>query len=224
MLNIIGNQLPLAGGMVAKGVYLKHKYQLSFSYYLPVTAALYVCFIGVSGLIGLTTLFYLYIASNTPFYWPLWVGFSGFIGGMACLWLPIKSGIFPDRFRNRLSELNSGWRALGRNPTLLLRLCFFQILILTVIGTRYFHEFQIVSQDVAFSHCLLFSASTILSRLLSFAPGAIGFREGIVGLVSEMLGFDFALGAIVVIIDRLLTIIAAGFLSLLYFNLMPDKR
>jgi uncharacterized membrane protein YbhN (UPF0104 family) len=224
VLNNIGNQLPLAGGMVAKAVYLNHKYKLSFSHYLSVTTALYVCVIGISGITGLATLLYLYVVQNTPFYWSLWFAYCGFITPMAGLWFPIRTGIFSERLKNQISEFSYGWQALGRNPKLHLKLCFLQILILVIIGYRYFYEFQIVSQDVGLSHCLLFSASTTLTRLLSFAPGAIGFREGIVGLVSKILGFDFAIGAIVVLIDRLLIIITASALSLLYLNLKTGKE
>jgi uncharacterized membrane protein YbhN (UPF0104 family) len=224
VLNIIGNQLPLAGGMVAKGVYLKQKHNLAFSHYLPVTAALYVCFIGVSGFLGLTVLLYLYAVNNTPFYWLLWIAFTGFVVGMISLWLPIKPGIFSDRVKKQLLELNYGWQALGKNPALLMKLCILQVVVLTAIGSRFFFEFQMVSQDVALSHCFLFSASTILTRLLSFAPGAIGLREGIVGIVSEILGFDFALGATVVMIDRLLILMITGILTFLYFNARLVKK
>jgi hypothetical protein len=51
-VNTLANQFPFAGGMIAKGVYLKQRYKLTYTRFLSATLALYVCFVAANGVVG----------------------------------------------------------------------------------------------------------------------------------------------------------------------------
>src|SRR5690606_6001294 len=58
MVNTLANQLPFAGGLAAKGMYLKQRHHLSYTGYLSATLALYVFSMVVSGIAGLAIILY----------------------------------------------------------------------------------------------------------------------------------------------------------------------
>lgn len=73
-----------------------------------------------------------------------------------------------------------------------------------------------LSQEVAFAHCVLFSAATVLTRLVSIAPGGIGVREALVAAVATTLGFDPVISMVVAGLDRLLETFITVVLGVIY--------
>ena len=51
------NQLPISGGIITKGYYLKQKHNFSYSTFIGSIIALSILFIAINGLIGLLILF-----------------------------------------------------------------------------------------------------------------------------------------------------------------------
>ena len=65
-----------------------------------------------------------------------------------------------------------------------------------------------LSQNVTFGDVMLFSAASILTQLVSIAPGGLGVREAIVGAVASALGFDMGMSLVAVGLDRLISTLA----------------
>jgi uncharacterized protein (TIRG00374 family) len=73
-----------------------------------------------------------------------------------------------------------------------------------------------LSQAVTGGQALLFSSASVLTQLISFAPGGLGVREAIVGAVASALGFELAVSLAAVELDRLVatfTIVLVGWIS-----------
>lgn len=76
-----------------------------------------------------------------------------------------------------------------------------------LLAIRYWLAFQMVSQNITIGDAILFSSATILTQLVSIAPGGLGVREAIVGIIATTLGFDTTVSVIAVGIDRLISTI-----------------
>ena len=90
-------------------------------------------------------------------------------------------------------------------------------------AARYWIAFHTLSQDVTYAQCLLFAAATILTRLVSIAPGGLGVREGIVAGVASLLGFEAGVSAVAVGLDRLVATSVIIVLGTIYTYLLSAK-
>ncbi len=219
-VNTLANLLPLSGGILAKGFYLKKRFNLAYSTFISATLSLFLSYMSVNGLIGLSVLFFLYVfKGNQGNFW-LVSGFFVMTIAIIFHWIKIDLHFLPDRFRDISNNVLNGWRFFSNDYKLLLTLISFQAVATTLNAARFFIAFQIFSQDISFAHCLLFSAATILTQLISIAPGGIGIREGIVAGVAYILSIDPGISAVAVGLERLLAtlmiFIIGGFFSYLF--------
>ena len=216
LMNTLGNLLPFSGGLVAKGVYLKKKHNLAYGHYLPATVSLFVVFIGVNGFIGLIGL--LYITKGFQLETPpiLFFAFIFMMLAVLSIWIPFPSKIFPEKWQKNLQNIKEGWQGLGQNKRYFLILCCIQIISLVSVAVRLSLIFQMLSLNVALIYCLIFAAASVLTRLVTIAPGGIGVREAIVGGAGYTLGLNFGLSALVVMIDRIIAILICFIISLFY--------
>jgi uncharacterized membrane protein YbhN (UPF0104 family) len=212
-INTLANQLPFAGGMVSKGVYLKQRYQLTYTRYFSATTALYLCFVAANGLMGLLLLLYHWLVhqSSTPII--LWLGFAAMTSTILWLWIPLDVKWIPKKWQGALSKVLNGWQVLSQNWPLVAQLVTVQLLMTILFATRLWIAFTAISQEVRLSQCLLFASATILTRLVSISPGSLGIREGIVAAMAALLGIAPSLSVVAVALDRLISlflIIAIG--------------
>jgi uncharacterized membrane protein YbhN (UPF0104 family) len=202
-VNTLTNQLPFAGGLFAKGIYLKKQHKRTYKYFLSATMALYVCFVSASGVVALIVLAYWTLAriENVPV--ALFFGFASMVASAIFLYLPVGNFSLPGKLGKRLKQLSEGWRVLGQNGHLVLKMIGFQVIATLLFAARLWISFHALSQNVSYTEWLLFSSATVLTRLISIAPGGLGVREGIVAGLASVLGFDPGISAVAVGLDRL---------------------
>lgn len=222
----LANQLPVSGGMITRALYLKHKHGLSYATFITTSLALYFCFVSANGFIGVLTLIYLdlFTQSNIPVLLML-----GFIMMSCCILLfkiPIERIPEPGRLQHRLVQILEGWRILGKQPGMLGRILILQMLMMLLLAFRYWLAFQMLSQDISVAHALLFSSASVLTQLVSIAPGGLGVTEVIVAGVATLLGFDTGVSVVAVGLDRLIStsiIVLIGGISVMALNFRSSE-
>ena len=221
VINTLANLLPFTGGLIAKGVYLKKRHQLSYSLYLPATVALFTCFISINGLVGLLGVLYLNFILSTPKPAVFILIYLLMTACMGLLWVPWRIDLLPAKWAEKISQAKNGWQCFRQNPRLLINTISLQILSVLLGALRLFIVFNIMSQEIPFIYCILFSSAIILTQLVNITPDAIGFREVLVGGLTSMVGFQFDTSIFAVAIDRLVTmfiIFLAGIFYARYFS------
>ena len=204
----LANQLPLPGGLVTRGVYLKQRHGTSYAAYLSAAVALFVCSLAAYGAVGLAVLLFWLPWQGAAPPAPLLVGFSAMAASAGLLLIPVKRIRLPQRFRGRLEQVIEGWSLLGRDPGLLLRLLGLQTVLMVLFAIRYWIAFRMLSQQISPAQAALMSCSSILTQLVSLAPGGLGVREAVVGAVAASLGFDLPVSVAAVGVDRLVSTVA----------------
>jgi uncharacterized membrane protein YbhN (UPF0104 family) len=210
-VNTLANLLPFAAGMVTKGIYLKHRYRLAYSHYISATLSLYVFFLSTAGIVGLFTLTGRWLLESEPASSLLLLGFGIMAGSLVALWLPIRKMPLPKRWEDWILKIMEGWQVLSRNKALVFSTTFVYLLMMLSISGRYWIAFHVLSQEVTFGECVLFAAASILTQLVSFTPGGLGVREGIVAAVAAVHNIPLDISVVAVGIDRLVatTVVAA---------------
>jgi uncharacterized membrane protein YbhN (UPF0104 family) len=212
----LANQLPLPGGIVTRGIYLKHKHSISYSKYLSAQLALFVCTVAIDGLVGLSLLLdwqFIEGARLSPLLISAFAAMSAFI---LVFWLPFGRMRMPAAIHNWTNEALEGWMIFSKNPALLLRLLGLQMGMVILLAMRYWLAFHMLSQASTAGQALLFSTASVLTQLITFAPGGLGVREAIVGALASALGFELTVSVAAVELDRLvatLTIVIVGWIS-----------
>ena len=204
IVNTVSNQLPFAGGLIAKALYLKKRHQLAYSRYLSATVALYICFMSSNGLVGLGGLAYQRLVGD-PAPLLLTLGFLGMAATILVLWIPIDARFLPGRWAKQVARLIEGWRLLKENHRLVAGAVGLQTALTVLAAARLWIAFHALSQNVTLNHCLLFSSASILTRLVSISPGGLGVREAIIASVASVLGFDLGISAVAVGLERLIS-------------------
>lgn len=222
-VNTLANQLPFAGGLFAKGIYLKQRHRLSYTGFLSATMALYVCFVAVNGAVALAVLGYWALLGSVEAPLPLILGFSGMAASVTSLWLPVDALSLRGKMGKWVSELAEGWRVLRQNVALVAVMAAFQVLMTLLFAGRFWIAFRALSQEVTYSQCLLFSSATVLTRLVNIAPGGLGVREGIVAAVATLLGFEPGVSTVAVALDRLIATSVIIVLGTIYTYFLSAK-
>lgn len=224
-INRFANELPLFGGLLAKGVYLKKKHNISFASYLPATMAMYLCYVSISGFMGVCTLVYFFLTQKILPPISLSIYYMCMVLTYLVLWIPIKIPERLTKLKEISKNLEDGWVILAENSDVAVRILILQCVGILFYATRLYIVFRFFSQDMGLAHCLLFSTATIITRMVSITPGAIGIREGIIAGISALYGFDMGISAIVIGADRvllsLIIIITGGTYTL--FLTKPSK-
>jgi uncharacterized membrane protein YbhN (UPF0104 family) len=212
----LANQLPIPGGIVSRGYYLKHNHNLSYAKYTSSTVALFFCYISINGLIGVAVLLYWVSIYGSSVPSILLFAFTAMVICILVFWLPLERIKIPKKLRRWTDQAVSGWTAISRNPALLFRLTFLQTALVVLLSLRYWIAFHMLSQNVTVGQTLLFASATILTQLVSIAPGGLGVREAIVAAIASLLGFDAGVSVVAIGLDRLVMtvmIVLTGWVS-----------
>jgi hypothetical protein len=211
----LANQLPLPGGLVARGAYLRGRHDLAVPKYLSAMAALFICTVSADGLIATALLSYwgLIGAGRPPV--TLFTAFAVMAAAGLVFLIPVWRARLPGIAGQWLQSGVRGWRVIGGNIRGLFRLIALQTCFMLVFALRLWVAFHMVSQDISYGQAILLACGSMLTQLASFAPGGIGVREAIVGGIATALGFDLIVSIAAVELDRLLStatiLIVGGF-------------
>lgn len=212
----LANQLPVSGGIIIRGMYLKHKFSLSYAKYFSAMFAFFFCTIGVYGLLGSFILLSWILSKGMVVAPVLYIGFVLMSSSLLIFLLPVESITVPDFLLKRIRQALDGWTLISKNARLLSRLIGLQTIIMLLLAVRYWLAFHMLSQSLSIEQAVLFSCASILTQVISFAPGGLGVREAIVGGMASALGFDISVSIVAVGLDRLVTfipIVITGWIS-----------
>jgi uncharacterized membrane protein YbhN (UPF0104 family) len=176
------NYLPLSAGMVAKAFFLKRVHLLPYGTFAVGQLALLLVIISTNGAVGLATLGVVFPAQLTGI---VGAGFALMVLAGTALFLPTPLlDRLPERLRAGAVEsapmLRRAWPAVA-----LLQLC-----ILLASAGALAIAFDMGASDVGFVPCVVFTAASMLTRLLAITPGAIGIREFLIGGLAYLTGFE----------------------------------
>jgi uncharacterized membrane protein YbhN (UPF0104 family) len=176
------NYLPLSAGMVAKAFFLKRVHSLPYRTFAVGQVALLVVIMSTNGAVGLATL-----ALDFPEHLAgiVGAGFAVMIGAAALMFLP--TAVVERLSGHRLAweadatpEIRRAWPAVA----------LLQVGILVATAATLRIAFAMGSSNVGFAACVVFAAASMLTRLVSITPGAIGIREFLVGGLAYLTGFS----------------------------------
>ena len=176
VVNSLGNYLPLPqAGAMARGMYLKRVYGLSYVTYGATLVVTYVSAVALYGILGLIGLGVLAILGRpTPLF--LWVIFAALTGSLLLFTPAVRYLPLP----RRLVEVRTHLKSL-HHPHLLRRIILLQTLLVALTTTGLWLACQTLpdGHEVTWPVALMLGLMILASGIVNVTPGNIGVEQGV---------------------------------------------
>ncbi len=184
----IANYLtPLKLGTLSKSVYLKKKYAFSYTNFVVIFAGYNILHLIVISGLGVMTGFMITFFLNGPAR-ILVLALGLFLGLLLLVILTEAALRRGDRVAPSLAPFLDGWRKLRTAPGVLLRLIFFDVLIILLGTLTHVWLFRCIGVTAAFGDMLLLTVLLSLSGVINITPGNIGVGEWIFIFAAQTFG------------------------------------
>ena len=210
-----GNMImPAQGGTIARSLYLKQRYAVSYSYsaaivgYQFLIRSMTYLVIALTSIIAIAALHYPWYLSEVL------VGVSLVIALSLCgalLYLNIQRGQLSTRF----GALFTAWKVLLRNKVVLVCAVMINVSVLVLNAITFAILLRELGTVIPLAIVLAYTATKFVVLMFSILPGNIGISEALTGGLTTLLSGQFDTGVAAALIARalmlLVGIIASGF-------------
>jgi uncharacterized membrane protein YbhN (UPF0104 family) len=229
--SVLGNHLPFRLGTLYRMHYLKKNFNVNYQQFGSIIVFRFLLLIVLTGMIGIVCVGYIYFTYHrfNIGFCLLMIAFVGLpLGGY---WLQ-KTYLFnrlpQNRFWNKFEVFNSSLGIFSENRALMFKISLFILLQIIIFTLRFFVSSMLLNERVPLIVLFLMSPIAITTSLLVLTPGGIGFRETLLGIVSQLTGYGFDSGVFMATVDRGVLIAATlifGAISYvaLYFAANPNQ-
>ena len=229
--SVLGNHLPFRLGTLYRMHYLKKNFNVNYQQFGSIIVFRFLLLIVLTGMIGIVCVGYIYFTYHrfNIGFCLLMIAFVGLpLGGY---WLQ-KTYLFnrlpQNRFWTKFEVFNSSLGIFSENRALMFKISLFILLQIIIFTLRFFVSSMLLNERVPLIVLFLMSPIAITTSLLVLTPGGIGFRETLLGIVSQLTGYGFDSGVFMATVDRGVLIAATlifGAISYvaLYFAANPNQ-
>lgn len=204
--------VPMKAGAMVRAVYFKEKYGLAYSKFAGLLISTYVIQLFILSLLGSMVL--VLIGFEESRLWILRVVLLGIL--LMCSLLiyvkiPSVEKLIPESlkqnwlvaiFHKYFEKFLSGWSVLIQNKAVLTNLFLLSLLNFFLIAFCHFLELKALGYKLNLVNLLVFSTISGLSFYLSITPSAIGIRESMLIIFSQVLILPAAVIINASVIDR----------------------
>lgn len=201
--------IPLRGGAGFRALYLKARYQFSFTDFLSTLSAMYLMYFVIHGLMGILGMALLW-ADGKPFDLPL-AGLFAAVTSLALIFMLCRINVprwevFPFRHLARIVE---GWTTLRQNRSAFLLLLSVTTIyaLLSLVLARL--TFLAIHLHLPWGGILFYTAGQSMALLVTITPGALGIAEWMSIYMGTFLSYNASEALMVQLLFR------AGFLIVL---------
>lgn len=223
--NALGNYLTaLGGGTLSKAVYLKKRYDFSYSAFVASMSATHIVDLLMVSLLGCIVLVYV---SGLVMLWGkvLFIGFL-FLGILTfCLLvLPLALPPFAGRIFNALRDIIDGWSMLKKRRRLLVQLSMLLLINHLLFALEFLVGYEAFSLKIGIADAVLIGVLSSLSTIIKITPANLGVQEGVIAFSSQLLGAGFGEGLLVAGLLRMVSVVLFSFYGgLLGFYIIKKK-
>ncbi len=199
--------IPFQGSMLLRAKYLKSKYEFEYSKYAALSGGSLIIGFWVAGISSLILLLTSYFI--TGYYNKSLLMLVGLlliltlIISLILWYIPenrIKSGW--KGLDNTIAQILKGIKVFKNNIKQLIIISIIYLISFLMLGLRLYFSFQSVGISVSLFDVLLIQMISVFSMILAITPGNLLIREGIIGLLSNILGIPIEVAILAATIDR----------------------
>jgi uncharacterized protein (TIRG00374 family) len=216
---------PAHGGMGVRAVYLKKKYNFTYTKFLSTLAGMYVITFFIASFFGLISLYLIYSLYGMF----NWIIFAVFVG----LFFPLLSiMVFSPEFKerknkwlNRFVNVANGWNIIRRNKRVVLVCVLVTTTCLLVSSFSTMISYYIFGIHLSFIQALFLASIGSIAILIQLTPGNLGVGEAVAVFSAMIIGITPAQSLSVAILGRIVQMIVMFTLGPIFsYYLMKDIK
>jgi len=197
--SMLCNYLPLQASMIVRGGVLWTKYHIKAELFISVLAFSFLLSQAVFSLMGALAVFYAGLNTAT-FLILLLIALVSLVTILS----PLHTLLFKLLKKNVMNSVYVRLKSMR---------VFVPAFVIILVGfvflcIRYLILFEGLDYTVPFSRCVILGCASGLSTLIRLTPGGLGIREGLTGLIAYGIRFDITVSILIVILDRIISLIA----------------
>jgi uncharacterized protein (TIRG00374 family) len=204
----LGNYItPTRGGAVARAVYLKKRYELSYTAFVSQLGATYVITMLVSSSLGAAACLVIG-RQDGVFSWPVFLLFTG-VGTVQLLIVLFSPKLRKTRSKlaNRVVGVINSWHTIRRNRSLVWRISLIVLLQCLASATMFFCIYRSFGVRISFPHSVFIMAATFITIVIRLTPAGLGVYEIIVVFMANAIAIGAAETLTAAILVRFLNIV-----------------
>ena len=217
--------IPARGGIVVRAYYLKEKYNFELSKYLSLLGGDYFINTFVSAFTAVVLLLLLYLRKNI-FHTILFSISTGLLITLYFLYIIFNifnrkiNFISNSKILTKIKSILDGLVYYKKNPKIIVKIALSQLALIFFMGIRLYISFIAIGMNIDFLNILIVQSLIVFSMVFSITPGNIGIKEGIIGLLSSMVGVNMPEAIFAATIDRVIAIIVTFVFGLYYSKIL----
>lgn len=197
--------IPSIGGATSRAVYLKKKYQFSYSSFIGNLYGNYIMIFFVNSLVAIISFLLL---KKLYGYWnvPILLIYAGiFLTSLFFIIFHINPQKI--KFSEKIRKVVEGWENVRKNKPLLLKIILIGLINIITSSLIFFFEFRIFGVDINFLTSIIIAVTSMLAIFVNITPGALGIKESLITLISVTLAIPLSTSIAVSLIDRVIGLI-----------------
>ncbi len=207
--NAVGNLiLPMRGGTVSNAVFLRKKYNFSYSLFLALLSAIYIIIFWTSSLFGIIVMVLQKHMRGQDIPINLFIFFVlVFIFFSVIILFSPEIPLTKYNFINKFIQILNNWQLINKNREIIASLIFLTILNILITALFTYFEFILIGEEIAFDKLIIYAIFSGFSLLVSITPGNIGIRESFSMYSALVLGITLPVVLVVSVVDRFFSFI-----------------
>jgi uncharacterized membrane protein YbhN (UPF0104 family) len=204
----LGNYItPTRGGAVARAVYLKKSYDLSYIAFVSQLGATYVITMLVASALGALALLVIRFRGGV-FSWPIFLFFAGvsFAQLFIVLYSP-KLRKTRSKLLNRFVGVVNSWHTIRRNRGLVRRISLIAAVQCGITSAVFFCVYRSFGFQLSAPHAVFLMATASMTIVVRFTPAGLGIHEMIVVFVANVIGIGAAETLTAALLIRLVNVV-----------------
>lgn len=198
---------PFRGGMAARAVYLKRKYNFSYTNFLATLAGSYILTFFIASLLGLIGVISIYLSAGIINYIILLVFTGIFLSFGAVIIFSPQIPLTKYEFANKFIKVMNGWNLIKNDKKVIAVISIASTIQILLASIGFLLQFKVFGIVANLNTALFLAAISSLSLLISITPAGLGINEAVIVFSASTLGISPVESLSVALVGRLVSII-----------------
>ncbi len=222
--------LPARSGFVARAIYMKNKYSFDYSKYISFVSGAFIISFLTAAFLAFVIQIIKYAIYRTLDNELFFISLTLLVVTFACfivLWKTKQVTIETKwvRLNKILNNIIAGFLQFKSSPILLLKVVIINFITIIALALRLYFSFIVINIDVHFGDVVLIQAILTFSIIISFTPGNLGVKEGVITIMGMIIGIPPQDAILAAAIDRTISMINIFLFGLIYhFVLLQEMN
>ena len=216
--------MPFRGGMAARAVYLKKKYNFTYVNFLATLSASYVLIFLVASLLGIVSTLMIYKQSEVLSLILLLIFLTVFLGMLFIIFISPKFKERENKWLNRFIKVINGWHLIKHNKKVIAVTTIITLVQLLLSTLMLYLQFLTFGIEISFASALFLSAIGNLSIIIGITPGNLGISEAITVFSASTIGITPAESLSAALLGRAVSLVVLFVLGPIFSYVLMKKE